>query len=59
MFFDRNSAKHLNYAINTLGDPSFNISYSRDYHAIALNPYIIGGPGKDIGQFHGYDNIIV
>ena len=54
MFFDRNSAKHLYYAINTLGDPSFNISYSRDYNAIAINPEMIGETGKSIGQFHGF-----
>ena len=53
MFFDRGSAKHLNYAIKTLGDPSFNVSYSRDYAAIALNPEILGSSGRDLGQFHG------
>jgi len=53
MFFDRDSAKHLNYAIKTLGDPSFSVSYSRDYGAIALHPEIFGGPGKGLGEFHG------
>ncbi|KAL5265230.1 hypothetical protein ACHWQZ_G006102 [Mnemiopsis leidyi] len=53
MFFDRGSAKHLNHAIKTLGDPSFNVSYSRDYAAIALNPEILGCSGRNLGQFHG------
>ena len=53
MFFDRGSARHLNYAIKTLGDPSFNVSYTRDYAAIALQPEIFGGPGKNLGEFHG------
>lgn len=53
MFFDRDSARHLNYTIKTLGDPSYSVRYSRDYNAIALHPEIFGTSGKDLGQFHG------
>ena len=53
MFFDRGSARHLNHSIKTLGDPSFNVSYSRDYDAIALNPEIFGSPGNKLGEFRG------
>ncbi|XP_063676144.1 E3 ubiquitin-protein ligase TRIM71-like [Bolinopsis microptera] len=53
MFFDRGSARHLNHSIKTLGDPSFNVSYSRDYDAIALNPEIFGSPGNKLDEFRG------